>query len=631
MSSLHESTKLAKNLHWNLKHPTTTTSTHTATATTNTRRKENLTIIETTNQTITNNFKLSHQTFQSQPSFESSLNSTTNHIKRQPLIQNFTSNFNSRSNPKVFITNPTTIISATQATKMRSNLKQQTRSISRSQIDAEFSARLPSFQLQDYRYPTQSIHLCPSPTHSINSLDELIKRVVQDAIILDGNTRALAFDMEWKISHRKGQENRTAVIQISGLTVTLIIQLSKFPSTSKGLLHSSITNFLKDQSIIKLGVGIRNDGLKLLRDFSHNEEIPYLNSYLELSHLVKTIDSPRFVTQTQENGSTVNHKSGRLLSLQYIVGTYLDVYLAKGDVRTSDWNKTLTQQQLEYAAADVVATVRVFQRLRGLAAEVSDPAIASDPTLSYFHASLQPLEPNSTQTQFIPTPPILEPVVKKGEVKVLQTILSSWVGDSQTASSQNLHNTVATTSKVESQSQPSKSLPTFTAQASSSTHLFENSLHPSIQSFLEKPICPPKQLLIHPQSELFTHTSSKTPSPQSDQPSIPAHPVRPTQAMTDNTSLPMDHQTTSTSRHESENLLTRRVKQAWELWYHEKVSIKDCSIRMGIKPISVASYIGKAVMIIEIKETEEKIRLKELIDEYELCKRFKVHLNAFHL
>ncbi|EGF97862.1 uncharacterized protein MELLADRAFT_73680 [Melampsora larici-populina 98AG31] len=98
------------------------------------------------------------------------------------------------------------------------------------------------------------------------------------------------------------------------------------------------------------------------------------------------------------------------------------------------------------------------------------------------------------------------------------------------------------------------------------------------------------------------------------------------------TSLPIH---AAGSRPESENLLTRRVKQAWELWYYERISIEECSIRMGIKPISVASYIGKAAMIINdfrFKENDDqKVRLKELIDQYELCKRFKVQLNAFHL
>ncbi|EGF97861.1 uncharacterized protein MELLADRAFT_73679, partial [Melampsora larici-populina 98AG31] len=189
MSSLHESTKLAKNLHWNFKHPTTKQTTTAAAATTTTRRKENLMIIESTHQTLTNNFKLSHQTSQSQPSIESNLSSAKNNIQRQPLLQNLTSNFISKPNPKTFITNPTTIISASQATKMKSTLKQQTRLISRSQIDADFSAKLPPFQLHDLRYPTQSIHLCPSPTYPTSSLEELIKKVVQDAIVLDEHTR----------------------------------------------------------------------------------------------------------------------------------------------------------------------------------------------------------------------------------------------------------------------------------------------------------------------------------------------------------------------------------------------------------------------------------------------------------
>ncbi|KAG0144947.1 hypothetical protein CROQUDRAFT_34585, partial [Cronartium quercuum f. sp. fusiforme G11] len=162
-------------------------------------------------------------------------------------------------------------------------------------------------------YPRQTIRLCSSSSTLGPFLDEVIK----DAIPLGPSSRALAFDMEWPIQRRRGHESRTSLIQIAGQTLTLLIQFSKFSS-----IPPRLYDFLVDCSIVKLGVGIRNDGLKLLRDFP--DQKAFLNSFLELSFLAKAIDPQA-------------GQGARLLSLQEIVARYLDVYLPKGDVRTSDW------------------------------------------------------------------------------------------------------------------------------------------------------------------------------------------------------------------------------------------------------------------------------------------------------
>ncbi|KAG0144948.1 hypothetical protein CROQUDRAFT_30897, partial [Cronartium quercuum f. sp. fusiforme G11] len=74
--------------------------------------------------------------------------------------------------------------------------------------------------------------------------------------------------------------------------------------------------------------------------------------------------------------------------------------------------------------------------------------------------------------------------------------------------------------------------------------------------------------------------------------------------------------------------LTKRVKQAWELWYYQKVSVEECAERMGIKPASVATYIGRAAMTLG-EVVEDRERLKELVVTYGLCRRLKVNLGAF--
>lgn len=70
---------------------------------------------------------------------------------------------------------------------------------------------------------------------------------------------------EWPISRRKGKENKTALIQIGDKRMILLVQISAmYYRIPPGLLR-----ILCDANVIKLGVNIRGDALKLRRDFGH--------------------------------------------------------------------------------------------------------------------------------------------------------------------------------------------------------------------------------------------------------------------------------------------------------------------------------------------------------------------------
>ncbi|KAA1120918.1 hypothetical protein PGTUg99_017700 [Puccinia graminis f. sp. tritici] len=221
-------------------------------------------------------------------------------------------------------------------------------------------ATLPPFKLADPAFSPQKITQCPSEQHPISELPQLIKSLCNDGISLPsgrselegGPYVAVAFDMEWTISRVRGHENRTAVIQLGSRSQVLIVQISSDVAwRAQGIMPSCLIDFLVNPQIVKIGVGIRNDGLKLIRDHKLGQK-PFLNSFLELSRLVRALGQPDCASGYS-----------RLISLQQIVADHLKVYLPKIDTRTSDWAKPLTATQIDYAASDVIATVRVTMHL----------------------------------------------------------------------------------------------------------------------------------------------------------------------------------------------------------------------------------------------------------------------------
>ncbi|WAR52021.1 hypothetical protein PtB15_1B460 [Puccinia triticina] len=221
-------------------------------------------------------------------------------------------------------------------------------------------ATLPAFELDDPACGPQKIIQCPSDQHPISELPQLIKTLCTDGISLPcgraelegGPYVAVAFDMEWTISRTRGHENRTAVLQLASRSQVLIVQISREPGwRTQGIIPPSLLDFLVNPQIVKIGVGIRNDGLKLIRDHKLGPK-PFLNSFLELSRLVRALGQPDCASGYS-----------RLISLQQIVADHLKLYLPKPDTRTSDWTKPLSDTQIHYAASDVMATIRVAMHL----------------------------------------------------------------------------------------------------------------------------------------------------------------------------------------------------------------------------------------------------------------------------
>ncbi|GAC72918.1 predicted 3'-5' exonuclease [Moesziomyces antarcticus T-34] len=152
----------------------------------------------------------------------------------------------------------------------------------------------------------------------------------------------MGLDLEWNFT-RFGGANRTALLQLCSSRMILVIHMSAMSHRVPPLLRT----ILQDPSIIKTGVAIRNDALKLQRDYAI-----HMRNVLELSNLAKLAQPARWASV------------GTLISLRDLTRIYLGRRLRKGDVRVSDWETfPLDQEQIEYAASDTFASLEVLRAI----------------------------------------------------------------------------------------------------------------------------------------------------------------------------------------------------------------------------------------------------------------------------
>ncbi|KAH9043609.1 ribonuclease H-like domain-containing protein [Lactarius hengduanensis] len=152
---------------------------------------------------------------------------------------------------------------------------------------------------------------------------------------------AIGLDLEWPFSRdRAGVEKRERLLLFNSATPTSFFSyILGFPRKVKEIIESS--------KVPKMGVNIRNDGRKLFCDYG------ILSSNLiELGALAGQIDS---------NFASIFKRP--IVSLASVVSYYLKKALDKGPVRTSDWSKDLTRDQMIYASNDVHSGLMVYKSL----------------------------------------------------------------------------------------------------------------------------------------------------------------------------------------------------------------------------------------------------------------------------
>ncbi|CCJ28304.1 unnamed protein product [Pneumocystis jirovecii] len=153
----------------------------------------------------------------------------------------------------------------------------------------------------------------------------------------------LGFDMEWK----PYGSSKVAIIQLSDANSIVLFHLSLMGL--EGTFPEALKHLLEDPSYIKCGVGVRNDGYKLFKDYGIIG-----SGFLELSQLAIAVDSNKWDSNT------------RLIGLTKLAEQYLGKPLFKGNVRFN-------------AATDCFAGLMIFEKLNYLRETSTNPLRIPEP------------------------------------------------------------------------------------------------------------------------------------------------------------------------------------------------------------------------------------------------------------
>jgi ribonuclease D len=160
----------------------------------------------------------------------------------------------------------------------------------------------------------------------------------------------VGFDMEWPWNDWKKSElqNKIGLIQIASESRIALIHIGLHPGkTTEDIIAPSLKKLIEDPKIGKLGVGILSADFARLRRFFHLKP----RGAVELSHLYRLV---KFGGYKPELVST------KMVSLARLVEDQLGHPLYKGDVRTSNWSKPLSRDQINYAAGDAYAGFMLY-------------------------------------------------------------------------------------------------------------------------------------------------------------------------------------------------------------------------------------------------------------------------------
>lgn len=150
----------------------------------------------------------------------------------------------------------------------------------------------------------------------------------------EGKNKVLGFDTETKPAFKKGVSHQVALLQLSSPRLVVLVRL--IPAIDKKLI-APIHKLLKSKRIAKVGVAIADDARGLWSDYKLET-----NKMLDLRTLAKA------------SGSEV-------LSLTKLYAVLYGKRISKGQ-RLSDWERSeLTPAQIEYAALDAYAGLRIYE------------------------------------------------------------------------------------------------------------------------------------------------------------------------------------------------------------------------------------------------------------------------------
>ncbi|KAJ4993540.1 3'-5' exonuclease [Stagonosporopsis vannaccii] len=166
--------------------------------------------------------------------------------------------------------------------------------------------------------------------------------------------KVVGFDMEWPWDDWKRPnilQNKIGLIQVATEDKIALFHIGlHLGRTTDDIIAPSLRKLIESPTIGKIGVGILNADFARLSKFFKLKP----KGAVELSHL------HRLVTFGGRKPELVSTK---MTSLAHQVQQHLGHPLYKGDVRTSNWSKPLSQEQIKYAAGDAYAGIMLYHCL----------------------------------------------------------------------------------------------------------------------------------------------------------------------------------------------------------------------------------------------------------------------------
>ncbi|KAI0119361.1 ribonuclease H-like protein [Daldinia grandis] len=194
---------------------------------------------------------------------------------------------------------------------------------------------------QDGTEERVKVHYCRS-THTM-------EKVCQEYF---SNEQILGFDLEWAADSYKweGLKRNVSLIQLASPSRIGLFHVALFLDTDD-MVGPSFRAIMESPYITKVGVNIKADATRI-RNFLNIDS----KGLIELSHFYK------LVTYSVEGRQHEINK--KLVPLATQVEHYLHLPLYKGqDVRSSDWTKPLSMNQVAYSASDAYAGLQLFATL----------------------------------------------------------------------------------------------------------------------------------------------------------------------------------------------------------------------------------------------------------------------------
>ncbi|AGC01923.1 3'-5' exonuclease [Acanthamoeba polyphaga moumouvirus] len=162
--------------------------------------------------------------------------------------------------------------------------------------------------------------------------------------IFDKKINCVGFDTETIIT---GHEEKVSIIQISTQDNNLIVQVNKM-----SVLPTKLYEMLINPEIIKVGISIKNDMIKIMKYFT---ELKFVKCVLDLSDLVKLLQVEKF--------GNVNNSIGLKMLAASVLGLYIE-NKDLSEVKKSNWNNDiLTTDQINYAITDSIITLKIYNAL----------------------------------------------------------------------------------------------------------------------------------------------------------------------------------------------------------------------------------------------------------------------------